>query len=143
MRCTPMQSLTRPNTTVPKVPRPLPLWTIQEIIFACFVSAYQYRSKFMHIGFPIPGIVTESMGFQDDLGTAYLHPTVGMTWSRMFRPDGLKEEDLIDVHELIEPAAFKEFRDVYFYLLPTWYFMKGFAREAILSKVAALGVPRS
>jgi hypothetical protein len=62
-----------------------------KVVFACFVSAYEYRNKFMHIGFPIPGIVTDSLGFQDDLGTAYLHPTVGMTWSRMLRPDGIRD----------------------------------------------------
>jgi hypothetical protein len=55
-----------------------------KVISACFVRAYEYRSKFMQIGFPIPGIVRDSLGFQNDLGTAYLHPTVGMTWSRMF-----------------------------------------------------------
>jgi hypothetical protein len=114
-----------------------------KVVFACCVSPYEYRSKFVHIGFPIPGVVRDSLGFEDDLGTAYLHPTVGMTWSRMFRPDGLREEDIIDVHELIEPAAFQKFKDVYFHLLPTWYFLKGYAREAILRKVTALGVPRA
>lgn len=113
-----------------------------KVIFACFVSAYEYRSKFMHVGFPIPSIVRESLGFQDDLGTAYLHPTHGMTWSRMWRPDGLREEDLIDVHEVIEPVVFEKFRDVYFHLLPTWYFLKRYAREALVRKLEALGVPR-
>jgi hypothetical protein len=114
-----------------------------KVVFACFVSAYEYRSKFMHIGFPIPGVVQDSSGFQNDLGTAYLHPSGGMKWSRMWRPDGLREEDLIDVHEVIEPAVFEKFRDIYFHLLPTWYFLKSYAREALIRKVAALGVPRA
>lgn len=46
----------------------------------------------------------------------------------MWRPDGKREQDLIDVHEVIEPAVFEKFRDVYFHLLPTWYFLKAYAR---------------
>src|SRR5262249_14354629 len=109
-------------------------------IFACFVSAYQYRNKFMHIGFPFPATIAESMGFLDDLGTAYLHPTLGMKWSRMIRPDGVREEDLVDVHQPIEPGEWQEFRDTFFHILPTWFFMKFFARGAIL-KAVKRGLP--
>jgi hypothetical protein len=33
--------------------------------------------------------------------------------------------------EVIEPKVFQKFKDTYFHLLPTWLFMKIYAREAL------------
>jgi hypothetical protein len=102
-----------------------------QLIFACFFSAYQYRSKFVHIGFPFPPTVKTAFGIEDDAGTAYLDPSLGFNWVTIMRPDVPKDSDLVDLHEVIEPKVLKTFRDTYFHLLPTWHFMKIFAREAL------------
>jgi hypothetical protein len=102
-----------------------------QLIFACFFSAYQYRSKFVHVGFPFPPTVKTSFGIEDDAGTAYLDPSLGFNWVTVMRPEAPKDSDLIDLHEIIEPKVFKKFKDEYFHLLPTWHFMKMFTREAL------------
>ena len=105
------------------------------VVFACFVSAYQYRNKFMHAGFPIPDIVKNSMGFELDLGTAYLNPVGPSFQLTMYRPDGIKHEDMIELHQVLDPKEIQEFPGTLFPLLPTWYFAKYFAREALLRKL--------
>ncbi len=110
-----------------------------KVIFACFYSAYQYRNKFVHLGFPFPDTVKDSIGLGDDSGTAYLNPALGISWTKIHRPDGLQEGDLIDIHQVVSEEEFKKFKDIYFQLLPTWYFMKRFTREALLNHVEELG----
>jgi len=105
-----------------------------KVIFACFYSAYQYRNKFVHIGFPFPDTVKESLGLEEGSGTAYLSPALGISWSKIHRPDGLQEGDLIDVHEIVGAEA-DDFKNIYFQLLPSWYFLKSMTREALLKKV--------
>jgi len=106
----------------------------EKVIFACFYSAYQYRNKFVHIGFPFPDTVKESLGLEEGSGTAYLNPALGISWSKVHRPDGLQEGDLIDVHKIVGAEA-DDFKNKYFQLLPSWYFLKSMTREALLKKV--------
>jgi hypothetical protein len=113
-----------------------------KVVFACMLSAYRYRNKFMHIGFPFPSTVTETVGAADDSGMTYLHPSTGLKWPRYLRHEGLEINDLIDMHEHIEPSEMQAFQETYFHLLPTWHFLKTYAREALVKKVEALGGPR-
>lgn len=106
-----------------------------KVIFACFYSAYQYRNKFVHIGFPFPDTVKDSIGLEDDSGTAYLNPALGVSWTKIYRPDGLQEGDLIDIHQVVSGEEAEKFKDIYFQLLPTWYFMKRLTREALLNHI--------
>jgi hypothetical protein len=107
-----------------------------KVIFSCFYSAYQYRNKFVHIGFPFPDTVKESWGLEDGSGTAYFHPALGISWSKVYRPKvGLQEGDSIDVHEIVGAEFADDFKNKYFKLLPSWYFLKTLTREALLKKV--------
>jgi len=113
-----------------------------KVVFASMLSAYRYRNKFMHIGFPFPSTVTETVGTADDSGMTYLHPSTGLKWPRYLRHEGLEINDLIDMHEQIEPTQMQAFQETYFHLLPTWHFLKTYAREALFKNVEALGGPR-
>jgi hypothetical protein len=108
-----------------------------KVAFGCFLSAYMYRSKFVHIGFPIPASVIKASG-EEGAGTRYLPSSTGFGWTRMLRADGISEEDLIDVHDLIDANDLQKFKDTYIQLLPTWLFLKTYAREAILQKLETL-----
>jgi hypothetical protein len=109
-----------------------------KFVFACFYSAYQYRNKFVHKGFPFPSVVKESWGIEEDSGTAYISPTLGQSWSRFHRPQtGLQNGDLIDVHAIVGANA-QDFQNIYFLLVPTWHFLKKMTREAILNKINSL-----
>jgi len=105
-----------------------------KMIFSCFYSLYQYRNKFVHEGFPFPGTVTQSIGLENDSISAYLHPSSGSSFTKMFRPDGLKKGDLIDIHESISQDN-EKFREKYYLLLPTWYCVKCLTREALLKQI--------
>jgi hypothetical protein len=109
-----------------------------KVIFSCFYSAYQYRNKFVHNGFPFPVTVKESWGLEDGSGTAYLNPALGISWSKNNRPNGLEKGDSIDVHEIVGAEMAEDFKNKYFQLLPTWHFLKSLTREALLKKVADL-----
>lgn len=107
-----------------------------KFIFSCFYSAYQYRNKFVHNGFPFPDTVKDSIGLKAGSGTAYLHPAGKIFWKKIHRPEGLEDGDLIDIHEIVPRASeAKKFKDKYFQLLPTWHFLKCLTREALLSCV--------
>lgn len=106
-----------------------------KVVFGCFFSAYQYRNKFVHNGFPFPNTVKDAWGLEEDSGTAYLSPGLGISWSRMNRQDGLKDGDLIDIHEVVAEDEVADFRDKYFQLLPTWHFLKVITRSAFLNKI--------
>ncbi len=108
-----------------------------QVVFVCFLSAYVYRNKFMHAGFPIPASVKDAFG-EDGAGTRYLPASTGLAWTRMLRDDGIREDDLVDLHDLIDAKDLQEFRDTYTHVLPTWYFLRTYAREAILQKIEAL-----
>jgi hypothetical protein len=107
------------------------------LVFACMFSAYKYRNKFVHKGFPFPDTVVRTYGDLES-GLAYLNPSVGISWSKFNRPTTeFKDGDLIDVHEIVGDES-KVFKDTYFLLLPTWHFLKRIAREAILSKTGSM-----
>jgi hypothetical protein len=110
-----------------------------KVVFACLFSAYMYRNKFTHQGFPFPDTVKEailgSTGAPEG-GMAYLHPSEGIFWSRFHRPGGLQPGDLIDIHEVVGVEA-QDFKDTYFLLLPSWHFLKKLAREALLKEVTS------
>lgn len=107
-----------------------------KLIFSCFYSAYQYRNQFVHAGFPFPDIVKDVHGLEKDSGMAYLNPALGISWHKINRSDGLQEGDLIDIHEVASREV-ENFKKKYFILLPTWYFLKRFAREALLKEINA------
>lgn len=108
------------------------------IVFSCFYSAYQYRNQFVHKGFPFPSVVKDNWGIEEGSGTAYISPVVGMSLSRFNRPKtGFQKSDVIDIHEIVGNKA-QDFKDTYFLLIPTWYFLKELTKEAILSKVNSL-----
>ena len=109
-----------------------------KFVFSCFYSAYQYRNKFVHKGFPIPDIVKQSWGVEDGSGMAYISPTFGQALSRFYRPGvGLQEGDLLDINTIVGNEA-EDFKNTYFLLVPTWYYLKRIAREAILVKFNSL-----
>ena len=109
-----------------------------KLVFSCFFSAYQYRSKFVHQGFPFPSVVKDGYGIEDDSGTAYISPVLGMSFTRFNRPKtGWQEGDEIDIHDIIGAEGSK-FKDTYFFLIPTWYFLKKLAKKAILNKIESL-----
>lgn len=109
-----------------------------KLVFSCFYSAYQYRNQFVHKGFPFPSVVKDSFGIEEDSGTAYISPVLGMSLSRFNRPiTGFQRSDMIDIHEIVGDDAAK-FKDIYFLLIPTWYFIKILTKEAILNKVSSL-----
>ena len=109
-----------------------------KFVFSCFYSAYQYRNKFVHKGFPFPSIVKDSWGIEDDSGMAYISPTFGQSLSRFHRPEtGLQDGDLLDIHAIVGTEA-EDFKDTYFLLVPTWHYLKKIAREAILVKFNSL-----
>lgn len=70
-----------------------------KFVFVCFYSAYQYRSKFVHQGFPFPRIVLES--FEQEKGTSYLSSSFGEAHIKIFRPDGFQDGDTVDIHKAI------------------------------------------
>lgn len=106
-----------------------------KFIFVSIYSAYKYRNKFVHNGFPFPDTVKDSMGLKEGAGTAYSHPALGMSWRKIYRPEGVEDDDLIDVHEILPGQKDEKFKDKYFQLLPTWHFLKCLTREALLSCV--------
>ena len=57
--------------------------------YVCFYAAYQYRSKFVHQGFPIPRTVIDRSS-EEDNGLAYLNPTVAKSHMQIFRPSGFQ-----------------------------------------------------
>ena len=108
------------------------------VMFACFYSAYQYRNKFVHKGIPFPDTVKEMVGGDTSSGLAYLNPALAISWSKFHRPTtGIGSDDLIDIHEIVGDEA-QTFKETYFLLLPSWYFMKQFAREAVLRRAENL-----
>lgn len=112
-----------------------------KFIFACFYSAYLYRNKFVHQGFPFPDTVKDAIMEAHDRpenGLTYLNPALGISWSRFHRPTtGLEDNDLIDIHEVVGEEA-EDFKSTYFLLLPSWYFLKRFTKEAILARASTL-----
>jgi len=109
-----------------------------KFVFSCFYSAYQYRNKFVHKGFPFPSVVKESYGVEEDSAIAYISPTLGMSWSRFNRPTtGLKEGDSMDIHEIVGNDA-ETFKKTYFLLVPTWYFLKEITRLGLINKINSL-----
>lgn len=112
-----------------------------KFIFACFYSAYQYRNKFVHKGYPFPEVVKYAHGSEEDLGTAYIYPGLGVSLRKRDRPEGLLEEDYIDIHSVIDKEAeAKMFKDYYFLLLPTWFFLKQITREALVKAINDLSI---
>jgi hypothetical protein len=54
----------------------------------------------------------------------------------MNRPiEGLREDDLIDMHEVIGTEESVDFKDKYYQLLPTWNFLKQIVRQALINKI--------
>lgn len=106
-----------------------------KFVFSCFFSAYQYRNSFVHNGFPFPDTIKDSWG-KEDSGAQYLSGALGISWSKIHRPDGLEDGDLIDIHEMVEKS--EVFKETYFQLLPTWHFLKRLTRFALLNKIEGL-----
>jgi len=110
-----------------------------KIVFACFYGAYQYRNKFVHLGFPFPRVATEARDIEQDLGTAYLSSVIGIYLPKRYSPGGVQEDDLIEIHEVLGDAkTAADFKNKYFFLLPTWHFMKRLARESLLNQIKQL-----
>ncbi len=110
-------------------------------VFACFYSAYQYRSKFVHQGFPFPSIGKVFVDLEKDDGTAYLGQSVASAHMKSFRPGGYQEGDDIDIHEvisLVTPKDVDKFKNVYFLLMPTWHFLKRVVRLALMEEIKKL-----
>lgn len=110
-------------------------------IFSCCFSAYQYRSKFVHQGFPFSDNVKEWLDSDKETGMAYLSPTVGESFMKIYRPEGLQEGDTIDVHSAIHPVGRgtqKKFRDEYFLLIPKWHFIKRIAQAGLRCEISKL-----
>lgn len=105
-------------------------------VFACAFSAYQYRNHAIHAGFPFPDIIREAVHSELDLATAYIHPSLASGWIRTHRPGGLKDGDIIDIHAALGNS--NDLADKHYQLLPTWYFMRRIAREAILGELQRL-----
>lgn len=110
-----------------------------KFVFSCFYSAYQYRNKFVHQGFPFPSVVRDIYGSEVGSGIAYISPTFGQSLSRFNRVGGtgLQSGDLIDIHEIVGKEA-QDFKDEYFLLVPTWYFLKEITRVGILNKINSM-----
>jgi len=110
-----------------------------QLIFSCFYSAYRYRNKFVHHGLPFPSTVKENWDPGNDSGMSYLSAAVGLSLPRRYSRQGLKSEDLIDIHAGVgnseEVAAFK---DRYFKLIPSWHFLKRVARQSLLNRIEQL-----
>ncbi|MFA6593888.1 MAG: hypothetical protein WCT16_01395 [Candidatus Buchananbacteria bacterium] len=107
-----------------------------KFIFSCFYVAYQYRNKFVHLGFPFPDTVKNSYGLKDGSGTAFLNPALGIYWRKVYRPNGIEDGDLIDIHQFMpDEEEAQKFKDEYFKLLPTWHFVKQLTREALRKKI--------
>lgn len=103
-----------------------------KLIFACFYSAYQYRNKFIHWGLPFPFTVGENWSSEDDNGTNYLHPSLGISFNKMFRPEGWQKSDAIDFHSILRTEDDQnDFKNRHFLLLPTWHFLKLMTRVAL------------
>lgn len=108
-------------------------------VFSCFLSAYQYRNMFVHNGMPFPWTVIDTWGLGNDSGTAYLHPALGTSFSKVFRPTGYQEGDSLDIHCIVpDPKEEKAFKDQYFLLLPTWHFLKTVTRSTLISAITSL-----
>jgi hypothetical protein len=128
------------SKNLPSAPSMTALDDAGRVVYACFFSSYMYRNKFVHQGIPFPDTVKEAIMETPDApegGMAYLNPALGISWSRMHRPEGLEDGDLIDIHEVVGAEA-QDFKDVYFPLVPSWHFVKRLAREAILKKANQL-----
>jgi len=103
-----------------------------QLTFSCFYSAYRYRSKFVHVGFPFPDTTKDQFAQAEDSGLNYLSPVLGMSHTKRYSPGGLQPGDLLDIHLAVGEKEMAEFKDEYFKLLPTWHFAKRVARAAIL-----------
>lgn len=111
-----------------------------KFIFVCFYSAYQYRSKFVHQGFPFPRIVLES--FELEKGTSYLSSSFGEAHIKIFRPDGLQDGDTVDIHKAIRlrpGETLQDYKD-FFLLLPSWHWLKRLTRAALIKEVEKLSL---
>lgn len=107
-----------------------------KLIFSCFYSAYQYRSKFVHIGLPFSSMVKEVLDLERDSGTAYLHPAMGERLIKRYNPDGLKDGDTVDIHCIVkDEEKAKKFMEWYFPLIPTWHFVKVLVREGLKKEI--------
>jgi hypothetical protein len=109
-----------------------------KIIFSCFYSAYQYRSMFVHQGLPFPESVKDHYGLERDSIFAYLSLSLGSSYPKYIRKDGLQNGDLIDFHDVIDDteAEVLKFKEKYYLLIPTWHFLKRFTRAALLKEFA-------
>jgi hypothetical protein len=74
---------------------------------------------------------------EGEYGTAFLDPTLGISWATLNRPDGFDANDLIDVHEIVGDEA-KDFKEKYFLLLPTWYFLRVITKEILLKRIGVI-----
>lgn len=111
-----------------------------QLVFVCFYSAYQYRSKFVHQGFPFPRVVIESFG--QDNGTNYISSSFGEAHVKIFRPDGLQDGDTIDIHRAIALQRGETYQDYeeYFQLIPSWHWLKRLTRAAIIKEANKLSL---
>jgi hypothetical protein len=109
------------------------------LIFSCFYSAYQYRNKFVHQGFPFPPVIKENLDpTGQDSGMAYLHAALGMSLTRRHSFPS-RGEDLIDIHAVIQnPVELTAFRDRYFKLIPSWHFVRRVAKQALMNRTEQL-----
>jgi len=114
----------------------------KRFVYVCFYAAYQYRSKFVHQGFPIPRTVIERSSDEDN-GLAYLNPTVAQSHMQIFRPSGYQPGDDLDIHSAIRLEKKQSYNDFeeYFQLLPSWHWLKSMVRLSLvreINRVAAL-----
>ncbi len=111
-----------------------------KFVFVCFYSAYQYRSKFVHQGFPFPRIVLES--FEQEQGTSYLSSSFGEAHMKIFRPDGLQDGDTVDIHKAINLRRGETLQDYknFFLLVPSWHWLKRLTRAALIREVEKLSL---
>ncbi len=109
-----------------------------KLMFSLFFSLYQYRNQNVHKGFPFPDIIKDSFKTECNKDVPYISFASGQSWARYNRPnENMKEEDFIDIHESLKSIK-NVFKDQYFILLPTWYFLKKIARQAILNQLNKL-----
>ena len=107
-----------------------------KFVFSCFYSAYKYRNKFVHQGFPFPSVVKDIYGSEVGSGIAYISLSFGQSLTRFNRVGGtgLQNGDLIDIHKIVGNEA-QDFKDNYFLLIPTWHFIKEVTRIGIFNKI--------
>lgn len=100
-----------------------------KFVLVCMHSAYEYRNKYIHVGFPLPRSIIDMFHGGEKSGMRYLSPVLGISISKTV---DFQDEGIVDQHEALgDDLIAHRFREERFVLLPTWYFLKELTREAI------------